>query len=148
MAIPKVNPRTIMLVGKELSLTKELAAGGAITPGDQLIINSSGAYIRHGTAGLQGPRIVADAVDYNGKGIDDAYASGDWVFAWVINAGVEINATVAAAAPAIVRGDFLTSAGDGTLKKTTTPAEYSYMALESVDNSAGGSKVRIKAIAI
>lgn len=148
MAIPKTAPRTIMLVGKELSLMKELVAAGTITPGHLLAINSAGKYVVHPTAGLRVPAIFAQENDYNGKGIDDNYVANDWVQAWVCGRGAEVNGLVAAAAPAIAVGDYLASAGDGTLKKTTTPAEYIGQALEAVDNSAGGGVVRIKAIVL
>lgn len=148
MAIPKTAPRTIILVGKELCLVKELVAAGTITPGHLLAINSAGKYVVHPTAGLRVPAIFADAADFNGKGIDDNYVANDNVVAWVCNSGVEVNGIVAAAAPAIAVGDYLASAGDGTLKKTVTPAEYIAQALEAVDNSAGGAAVRIKAIVV
>lgn len=146
MAIPKVVTRAVILVGKDTARVKELIAGGTITPGDLLAIDANGKYVRHATAGGRFGGYVADMADYNGKGIDDNYVANDNVFAWICPRGTEINGRVAAAAPAIAVGDFLASAGDGTLKKTTTAAEVIGQALTAVDNSAGATAVRIQAI--
>ena len=148
MAIPKVTTRAVLLVGKEHCQVKELIAAGTITPGHILAITSAGKYAVHPTAGGRWGGAVADMADYNGKGIDDNYVANDNVFAWNVVRGCEINGLVAATAPAIAVGDYLASAGDGTLKKSTTPAEYIAQALVAVDNSAGGTPARILAIII
>ena len=163
MAIPKVAPRAILLVGKDLSMMKELVAGGTITPGHLLAINASGKYVVHPTAAGRAMRIFADMADLIGKGIDDNYSVNDNVYAWVVPQGAEINALVAASATAIVVGDYLESAGDGTLRKATAasglavpngggtvvlPGNAVAQALEAVDNSAGGTAARIKVIAV
>lgn len=146
MAIPKVAPRAVLLVGKENAIVKELVAAGTITPGHLLAINSAGKYVVAPTAGLRGLMAFADMADYNGGDIDDNYVANDNVFAWIVGPGAEINGLVAAAAPAIAVGDYLTGAGDGTFKKTVTAAEYVAQALTAVDNSAGGTPVRIQAL--
>lgn len=146
MAIPKVAPRKVLLVNKENCIVKELVAAGTITPGHLLAITSAGKYAVHPTAGGRALTVFAEAADYNGKGIDDNYVANDNVFAWICARGSEVNALVAAAAPAVAVGDYLASAGDGTLKKSTTPAEYIAQALTAIDNSAGGSPARVQAI--
>src|SRR3954471_6525306 len=102
--IPKTTPRAILLVGKEHAIMKELIAGGTITPGMLVSINSTGKYIAHATAGGPALPIFADMYDLNGKGIDDNYAANDWVQAWVVQPGSEINGLVAPSAAAIVIG--------------------------------------------
>jgi hypothetical protein len=143
MAIPKTAPRTIMLVGKEVSVMKELVAGGTITPGMLLAINSSGQYIAHAVAAADVPPIFAQENDFNGKGIDDNYVANDWVQAWVCGRGAEVNALVAAAATAIPLGSYVESAGNGTVRVYAAGKRIG-QALEAVDNSGGGSAARIK----
>jgi len=75
----------------------------------------------------------------------------DRTFYFVSEPGEEVHALVAAAAPAIAIGDALESAGDGTVRKVvaraaTTSAQTNSIigiALEAVDNSGGGTPVRI-----
>lgn len=146
---------TIQLKGA--GLRKEAPAGGAITPGHLITRNSSNAFIVHAVAA--GPAVAMFALENElfGKEITAAYASGEQVLAWVPEKGSEVYALVAAAAAAIVVGDYLESAGDGTLRKATafaqsgttpfavTPAGYPVArALNAVDNSGGGTPVRIE----
>ncbi len=161
MAIPKVAPRAIVLVGKETGRVKELIAGGTITPGMLLAINSANKYVAHNVAAGRAGLIFADMQDYVGKGIDDNYVANDNVFAWQLNAGAEVNALVAAAAAAIVVGDFVESDGAGGVRKATaasqlgsgtfayTPAGFALgIALTAVDNSGGASPVRIQILTV
>lgn len=156
MAIPKVTPRTILLVGKELSTMKELAAGGTITPGHLVSINSAGKWVVHPTAKGRAMKAFAVEADLNGKGIDDNYVANDNVYVWIVPPGAEINALLAAAATAVTVGAFLESAGDGTLRiltadNTTGPVFGGYpiaQALEAVDNSGGGTPARLKVIVL
>lgn len=157
MAIPKVTPRAILLVGKEHCIMKELIAGGTITPGMLLSINSAGKYVAHATAKGTSSRIFADMYDLNGKGIDDNYVANDWCQAWVTQPGCEVNALVAASAAAIAIGDLVESAGNGTVRKLTAEAQsgttpFAFtsegkavgVALQAVDNSGGGTSVRLQ----
>lgn len=138
---------------------KEYKANGAITPGHLLEIDSNLEAKVHATDGGDvAPVMFADVQDYLGKAITDAYADDDRVRALVCRPGDEIYALVAAGAAAITKGDLLQSAGDGTLKKYTAqmvneggasnvtilPRRICARALESVDNSGGGSAARIK----
>jgi hypothetical protein len=148
MAIPKTTPRTILLVGKEHCIMKELVAAGTITPGHLVTITSAGKWAVHGTAGGNpGYKAFAVEADLNGKGIDDNYVANDWAYAWFTQPGVEINALVAAAATAIAVGDYLESAGNGTLRKLASGTPVA-QALQAVDNSGGGSSVRIQALVL
>lgn len=157
MAIPKVNPRTILLVGKEFSIMKEGIVGGTLTPGMLVALNSAGKWVAHPTEGGDGLRAFVVEADYNGKGIDDNFAANDWAQVWLVPAGAEVNTLVAAGAGAIAVGDWLESAGDGTVQKATaasqlTTGTYTYtpagnvigQALQAVDNSGGASSVRIQ----
>lgn len=153
----KTASRTILLKGRGYRL--ERVAGGTITPGHLVALNSADKLVVHATAkGKAAPIFAVESEHLNNDDgsasadIDHNYASGDFVQSEVLCAGCEVNALVAAAATAIVEGDLLESAGDGTLRKRTafdavTPApagEVVAVALEAVDNSAGGSAARIR----
>lgn len=106
---------TIVIKGR--GLRKEALAAGAITPGHLVKYNSAGKFVVQATAsGVVAKRFAVEQ-ELAGTDIDTAYASGDTVFAEVVQSGSEVYALVAASAAAIVVGDLLVSAGDGTLKK-------------------------------
>ena len=83
--------------------------------------------------------------------IDTDYAVGETTRFGAFHAGQEVNALVAAAAPAILEGDALESAGDGTLRKLVVAAATAQSARDSIvgyalvalDNSGGGSSARL-----
>lgn len=146
---------TILLKGR--GIRKEAIAGGTITPGDLVTLNSAGQLIRHATAKGANLRMFAVENDLVGKGIDDNYVVNDYAQAEILPAGGEVLAFVAAAASAIVIGDYLESDGAGGLRKLT-PASQSgttpfavvtegraiAQAIQAVDNSGGAARARIK----
>lgn len=136
--------------------TLEHEAGGTIKPGHLIMLNSSNKVVVHATAGGTAAADFALENYLVGKGIDTAYASTDLVLHKIFGPGDQVNAIVAASASAIVIGDFLESAGDGTLRKvvaqndtdgTGAPEIRTHKviarALEAVDNSGGDAPVRI-----
>jgi hypothetical protein len=140
------------IVYKGSSCHDEALAGGTITPGHLLQRTATGTVVVHATAAGNAEKMFAIENELAGKDIDTNYASGDTTFFEIAHRAARANALVAAAAPAITAGDYLESAGNGTLRKqvvaaATTQAQRESVvavALESVDNSAGGSPVRIK----
>lgn len=143
----------ILLKGR--GIRKEGIAGGAITPGDLLTINSSGNLIRHASASLKAAPLFAVENDLTGKTITDDYAQNDYVQSEYLWSGCEVLANVAANAAAIAIGDLLESDGAGGLRKVQdfTDAEIDEIggqaiaqALEAVDNSAGATRARIKVV--
>ncbi len=144
--------KTILLRGKQFTVRKELVAAAAITPGHLLERDVAGKAAVHSNAGKRAIAMFAFENELFGKGIDDAYAANDQVLIECPPRGAEVFALVAASAAAIVIGDFLESAGDGTLRITTTDAATDDtqrnsiigVAIEAVDNSGGGSPARIK----
>lgn len=99
-------------------IRKERKAGGAITPGHLIAVNSSDAVVVHATAGGKCRALFALEDELQGKGIADAYAQDAIVQYNVCAPGDEVNALLKANEN-IAIGDPLTSAGDGTLKKAT-----------------------------
>jgi hypothetical protein len=145
------TPNTILLKG-EAYLTLEGDASAAITPGmlvERHVVSTVQKIRPHATADGAAQKAFAFEHETIGKGITDNYAVGDRVKYLVVNRGAEIYALVPAAAPAIVVGDILGSNGDGRLKKVTVAAttlagSEIAVAIEAVDNSAGGSPARIR----
>lgn len=142
--------KTISILGN--SIRKELDAAAAITPGDLLELASATTVQRHSTADGNAQKMFAVENDIFGKGIDDDYAANDRVLYGVFERGAEVYGRVAAGTAAITVGAALSSNADGTLKPvaasaSTTQAQRDGIvayALEAVDNSGGGSAVRIK----
>lgn len=129
------NPQTVLLKGSPVGC--EALAGGAITPGHLIQLGSAGTLTVHSSAGLFTPVYIARENELIGNGISDAYASGDTVPYWHCKPGDEIYALVPASAAAIVIGDFLESAGDGTLRK---------VAAYLTDNSGGSANTTLQDI--
>jgi len=82
-----------------------------------------------------------------GLGIDDNYVANDLVQVEHFKPGDWVLATLAAAAAKVFEGEFLESAGDGTLRLVggdyAEGASAIAQAMETVDNSGGGTVTRI-----
>ena len=143
---------TILLKGRDKVTRKEYVCGIAINPGYLLQLSADGDVDPHQSAGLNQSSMFAFENELEGSEIDHAYVVGEQVLCMVCAPGVEILAVLAANAAAIVIGDYLESDGDGTLRVLTTDAATDDsqrravvgMALEAVDNSAGGTEVFLK----
>ena len=141
----------------------EGTASEAITPGHLLEFVASGGDTgqlkKHATAGGN----VADVLfaveqDFFGKGIADAYADADLVQYARCGKGNRILAWIVANGAAVVVGDKLESAGDGTLRKhtaqevdeagsatvTVNAESIVAVALEAKDNSAVATAARLR----
>lgn len=149
----KTAPRTILLKGRGIRV--EAIAGGAITPGHIVELNSSGQLVVCATASATDgvgtpPKCVAvenEHLTYKTSGdIDTAYAANDFVQAEYLMPGMEINALVAAGAAAIVKGARVMVTNAGTMLTAAAGAPVFGQALEAVDNSGGGSLARIKVV--
>lgn len=136
------TPKTIELQGH--GLQQEAAAGATITPGMLVLRAADGDVEPHGTAGGAASPSFANEYGLTGGTIDDDYEAGDQVIFTTYANGSHIYALVAAGAAAIAQGAFLQSAGDGTVLTAAAGDNVIGQALEAVDNSAGGTAVRIK----
>lgn len=142
--------RRVLLKGL-YGVRDEGVATEAITPG-HLVEEVAAGIRKHAGAGLAAIPMFALEREMTGDDKDEAYAASDTVLFVVAQPGTQIHALVAAAAAAIAVGDNLESAGNGTVRKATTDTATDDTqrnslvgkALEAVDNSAGGSAVRIK----
>lgn len=149
---------TIALKGDYIR--KEGETDEAVTPGHLVEFGGGNDIQKHSTAGGNARKAFALENDLVGDGIDDDYASGETVQYGVMERGAEVNAllgTGTAASVSISKGQAVESAGDGTVQAwdtagqatdpSATPVEVDQLvgyAIEAVDNSAGGSEVRIQ----
>jgi hypothetical protein len=137
------EPRTIRLKGVGTRMEKSTLT--TITPGMLITPNGTDHVIPHNVAAANTAAIFALENELLGKGIDDNYVTGDYVQAEHFSGGDWVLAILDASATAIVEGDLLQSAGDGSLEIVTSSYGNAIaMAMESVDNSSGITIARIK----
>lgn len=156
---------TIVVLGDLWERSEEARAGGTITPGMLLgqtttALTQPGEHPRvvaHATAGGAalpmfakemgamgvGGTFTSGDTEVSGGTIDDDYTIGDQVLIHVARPGDEIYALLVGHGTAIVLTDYLTSAGDGTLKKATGTDVRIAQPLEAVDNSTHTNPARI-----
>lgn len=134
-------PKTISLRGE--SILKERKANAAITPGHLVEIMSTGNLRVHATAGGQAAKAFALEQDLIGRGIDTAYAAGESVRYAVFSPGAEVYALLVTGETSAI-GDFLESAGNGTLQVASTPVEGSNVAIALEAITGGGAPLRCK----
>lgn len=119
--------RTIVRKGDLHKWHEEFTTSGIFKPGHLLMRDSSGYAKVHDTPGGQAERLFAKELGIIGATVDDAAASGQSLYpCHYAQRGDIINARVAANAIAIVKGDKLTSAGDGTLRKALVTGDKLY----------------------
>jgi len=146
------TPKTVLLGGAPIG--REAAAGGTITPGMFVLLNSAGAVVAHSAAGAQGCNLVAREMELVGNTIDDDYENGDRVLYWACKPGDRIYALLADGED-VAAGALLESDGAGALQAVTAaaqdgegvvtfPGHACARALEAVDNAEGGAVARIK----
>jgi len=95
----------------------------AITPGHLLERTSAGLVQKHSTAGGPVEKIFALEDDYQGKGISDAYAVSVPIHVWKPTPGDRVYAIHdSTSGGALTIGEFVESAGDGTVRGYTGQA--------------------------
>ena len=137
--------------GEPVSNEALAAAATAILPG--YLVEEILATVReHSTAAANAQKLIALTNTSNGGTIDDVYAVGETVRYGAFSTGQKGFLRLAASAAAIVVGDVLESAGDGTVRIATADAATDTAqrdaivayAVEAVDNSGGGTEVFIE----
>lgn len=101
---------------KYSDVVEEFTAGGAITPGHLVMVNSSGDVVVHNSAGGNAFPMFALENELEGGDMDTAYANDDQVQVWIPGRGDIVNAILKDGQNVVI-GDWLESAGDGTLQK-------------------------------
>lgn len=126
----------------------ERAAGGAVTPGHLVELNSSDKYVVHSTGAGPHGRAFAVENELEGKTITEAYVLDERIQVNYQLPGNEVNAILAATED-IAIGAFLQSAGDGTLEALSgTDRQPVGIALAALDLSASGAVDTLLAIKI
>jgi len=134
-------------VKKYLDIVEEYEAAAEIIPGMLIELTSAGKVQAHSNASQHAMTMFALENELEGKGIDDAYDSGDKVQGWIATRG-DIAYAILADGNNISIGDFLESDGNGYLQKyeVNTSTEVTYpdaivgQALEAVDTSGSSGE--------
>ena len=145
------TPNTIFIELIGTLCVRERLAVAAFTPGHLVEVVAAG-YQKHSVAAGNAQKVFATENVADAGTIDRAYVAGETASAGYAQSGELVYALVAAGATAIAVGAALQSAGDGTLRvlsasAATTQAQrdgVTAYAAEAVDNSGGGTEVRIQ----
>lgn len=100
-----------------LDVQDEALANAALNAGHLVERMSTGKVRKHATAGGRAYPMYAMEDHNQGWDIADAYAENELVKLWIPTRGDRVYARISATSEAIAIGDFLESAGDGTLRK-------------------------------
>jgi len=136
-----MTPKRIHLAG--YGRIEEGTAGGSITPGHLIQLNSSGNLVVHATAGGPAERAFAVEDALQGKEIGDAYSSGSRVTYVLAAPGDVVYAFLAAGQNASI-GSFLAAGGGGNLRVASGTDVRLAVALEALDLTSSGSPGRIR----
>lgn len=139
MADPKSRSDKICLKGTPIQ--NEAIAQEEIFPGHLVEYRSDGQVEKQDTAQQDCRRSWAMENGWLGESIRTSYKANDRVMIAAMHAGQQVQARVAASATAIVIGDALEAAGDGTVRKLTANGAIIGWALEAIDNSSGSTEV-------
>lgn len=144
------QPRTIRLKGVGRRIEKP--AQGTIKPGSLVALTRTDGFIVHPSASHKATAMFAVENELVGLGIDDNYASGDLCQVEHFHQGDWVLAILAAGATKVWEGDYLESAGDGSVQLVGLDyqegATAVLQAMETVDNSGGGTIARIKCVVV
>lgn len=105
-----------------LNVFEEMVAAAAITPGHLVEMDSDGKAAVHSDEDQNALPMFALEDELQGETITDAYSENDQVPVWIPTRGDQVYAILAESENVAI-GDFLSSAGDGTLKKHVEDAE-------------------------
>lgn len=107
--------KAVIVKGGDNAIREEFTAGGIITPGQLLEIDSNDAVIRHNSAGQNMYPLIAVQDFPQGKDIDDNYASGEQAYAIWARAGMIINMLLKEGETVVI-GGFVESDGAGDVQ--------------------------------
>lgn len=104
--------KTVIVKG-DPTRVEHVSTAAAVTPGNLMILNSSGLVLRHNVAGGTAEKMFAVEDELQGKTLTTDYANSTPIFCAIFKSGDEVFAKITGT-PAV--GALLSSAGDGTLK--------------------------------
>lgn len=132
-------------------IRREAAATAASLPGTLVELDASGDFQAHSLAGAGGDLYILDMDTIRQKSVTEAVTVGDDVRAFVPEVGCTYN-VILAASQTIVKGDMLTSNGDGNVKEATdtgaTPDAVLFVAEEAATTGVGATaRIRVRYVA-
>ena len=134
---------TVVLLGNELvTQNEDNKAAEAITPGHLIDYDSNGDWVKHASAGGMSVGRFALEREELGTDMNTDYDIADTVKAGLCPRGVRVNAIIASGQN-ISKGDFLESAGNGTLRVYAAGVRLA-QALEDVNANAGAARLRVE----
>ena len=108
--------KAVVVLGGDNAIYEEFKAGGVITPGQLLEVNSSDAVVRHNSAGASQYGLFASIdTSLGSRDIDVNYASGEQVQCVWARRGMIIN-TLLKDGENISLGEFVESSGAGDMQ--------------------------------
>lgn len=135
---------TVLLKAYSDNFETSLEATETISPGS-LVENASATTVQnHGTAGGDASPMFAYEDELQGNDINDDYSSGDVVLIYHAIPGDRLN-VLFTASENIAIGDFLESAGDGTLQEVTTGKAIA-VAREAINPAVAGTLYEVEII--
>ena len=111
--------KLVIKVKSYLNIDEEKIANAALSPGHLIERMSTDKVRKHSTAGGVVFPMFAVEDAWQGRAIGDAYdtTTNSLVHCWIPTRGDQVYATIKSTSETIVIGDFVESAGDGTLRK-------------------------------
>ena len=147
-----------VIIKNYLKVFEEYAAQATITPGHLLKLRSDGKVQATDADQTTQLPMFATEDELQGKTITDNYSANDIVQCWIPQRGEVVNA-ILTTSQTIVIGDYLTSAGDGTLKKyeattltgsdsgTSIPdAKVIGQAVQAVTTTGSAARIKVRII--
>lgn len=152
MADPAQVIQALGGINGEPVVSEALAAASTVIKPGHLVEEILATVQEHSTAAANAQKLVALTDTPTGGTIDDVYTVAATVRYGAFHAGQKGFLRLAASAAAIIVGNQLESAGDGTVRIITADAATDdtqrdaivAYAVEAVDNSGGGSEVFIE----
>lgn len=141
-----LNKIVLSTGGREEAPADVVVAGGTVTPGDLVILKSTGKYVRHDSAGANTLKVVAVENSPFNKGITDDYAADSQMNVYYCQTGDKVYVRLAQGSAAVVKGDYLESHGNGKFRKLASGTAL-FQAEEAV-NADGGTDPLIKVTAL
>lgn len=140
-----------------IEIEKEAAA--AITPGHLVELTSADKVQKHSVEAGNAVKMFALEDSIIGNGLDTDIASGEVCAVWMPLPGDEVYAILTTAQTVVV-GDFLSSKGDGTLKKhvaessdyyaaedvTVKPLQIVAQAIEAVTTTSAVARIKCRIV--
>lgn len=144
-----------------LNVVEEYVAGGTITPGHLVKLNSSDKVVVSDVDGSTAIPMFATEDEFQGNGITDDYTSDDKVQVWIPQRGDQVYAFLKNGENVDI-GDYLVVSDNGTLKEyvpQTVTGDSGFdddtslpdnkvvaQAIEAVNASGGDSRIKVRIV--